>query len=100
MWYTSFMAHKRNGHPQIGFAVTVGARGRIVLPAALRSKLRIRTGHELLLSLDESGAVTLRSLGDEVDRAMGMCAHLKRGRSMTRELIRERRLEAKKEGRK
>lgn len=83
------------------FHVNVTDRGRIVLPAEIREKLKIKDGDRVALILEDDGAVSLLTQDVALDKLQGMFKHLARpGRLESDELIKERRREAKKEERK
>ena len=83
------------------FHVTVTGRGRLVLPADLREKLKIHDGDSVALTLHEDGLVTLQTREVALRRLRGMFKHLaKPGRLESDELIKERRREARREDRK
>lgn len=96
-WYDTSMAHTRHETLEERFSVTVGARGRVVLPAALRERLGLREGDRLVLTLQADGTVKMVSLKEAVRRARGMFAHIAPGRGLVDELIAERREEARRE---
>ena len=96
MWYTKRMTHKNNG-ASAQFSVTVGDRGRLVLPAALRALLHISRNDRVVLTLERDGSVRLSASRDKIDSAMGMYARLAHGRDPVAELIRERRRAARAE---
>jgi AbrB family looped-hinge helix DNA binding protein len=79
------------------FPVTLGERGRLVLPARLRKRLNLHQGDRVLLSLDANGAVRLVSAREVARRSRGMFADLAPERSLVDELIAERHAEAAKE---
>jgi AbrB family looped-hinge helix DNA binding protein len=79
--------------PPERYAVTLGDRGRLVLPASLRRELGIRTGDRLILSVQEDGSVRLMSARQLAAGAKGMFKDLAPGRSLADELIAERRAE-------
>ncbi len=71
--------------------------GRLVIPARHRKALGLKTGDEVLLRLVD-GELRILSQAEAVRRAQAMVKkHVKRGRSLVDELLRERRLEAKRE---
>jgi AbrB family looped-hinge helix DNA binding protein len=77
------------------YETQLGARGRIVLPADLRSRHGWQEGERLRLVEEEDGTVRLLSAEEALDRVMGMYAHLvPPGVSVVDELIAERRAEA------
>jgi AbrB family looped-hinge helix DNA binding protein len=80
------------------YHVTVTDRGRLVLPAEIREKLKIRDGDRVSLTLEDDGRVTLQTLDVAIRRLRGMFKHLARpGRLESDELIKERRREARRE---
>ena len=82
------------------FHVTVSDRGRLVLQAEIREKLKIRDGDPVALTLEDDGLVTLQTREVALQRFTGMFKHLaKPGRLASDELIAERRREARKEDR-
>lgn len=78
--------------------VTVGDRGRLVLPAAVRAELGLKSGSRMLVSAEEDGSVRLRPYRSVADRGRGMLAALvPDGVSLVDELLAERRREAARE---
>jgi AbrB family looped-hinge helix DNA binding protein len=68
--------------------------GRVVIPVAIRERLGLKDGTELVLSVDEEG-IRLRPLGLAIERAQDYFSALGPSDSLaSEELIRERRLEA------
>lgn len=96
MWYTRRMTSKSNGLTK-QFSVTVGDRGRLVLPAALRTQLHLERNDRVLLTLERDGSVRLSASRGKIDSAVGMYAHIARGRDPVAELLRERRKEVRDE---
>ena len=85
------MAHKR-------FIAHVGERGRVVLPAEVRQRLRINRGDLLALDLDENeGTLQVRTAGDVAQAARGLLSDLAPGADLTAELIEDRREEAERD---
>ena len=75
----------------------VGAGGRIVLPAAYREALGLKTGDDVLIVLDEDG-VRVLTPRQAVARAQALVRrYVPSGKSMAGELIAERRKQAKRE---
>lgn len=80
------------------YRAKINEEGRMVIPAACRKRLGLQAGQEVLLTLNEEGVQlttfdrALRHFQDEVSRLVGP------GRSLSAELIAERRAEAAKEG--
>ena len=80
--------------------VVVGDRGRLVLPADVRSRLGIEAGTRMLLSTERDGSLRLRPYRAVADQNRGLLADLASGASMVDELLAERRREAASEDRK
>jgi AbrB family looped-hinge helix DNA binding protein len=69
--------------------------GRIVIPAAFRKALGIKTGDEVLITL-ENDEIKVISSRQAVARAQALIrSYIPEGRSLSDELIRERRNESK-----
>jgi len=81
---------------QIFHSKLTGA-GRIVIPVAVRERLGLKDGTELVLSVNEEG-ICLRPLELAIERAQDYFSSLGPSDSLaSEELIRERREEAKEE---
>jgi len=88
------------GRPQpLGFKVTVADRGRMVLPAEVRERLRIKAGDWLTLILEPDGVIRMLTGEVYAQSLRGMFKHIAPGRSLTDELIAERRRDAANEER-
>jgi AbrB family looped-hinge helix DNA binding protein len=75
--------------------IAVDDRGRVVLPASVRSELGLKPGTRLLLSTDEEGSLRLRPYRAVADACLGIFSDLAPdGVSLADELIAERRAEA------
>lgn len=72
---------------------TYGDRGRIVLPAAVRSEVDWAPGTRLLVTTDDDGSVHLRPYRAAADALQGMFAGLPGG-SLADDLSADRRAEA------
>jgi AbrB family looped-hinge helix DNA binding protein len=80
--------------------VVVGDRGRLVLPADVRSELGIEAGARMLLSTERDGSLRLRPYRSVADQGRGLLADLAPAEaSMVDELLEERRHEAAREDR-
>jgi AbrB family looped-hinge helix DNA binding protein len=90
MWYISIMAHADQ------YRVRLGDRGRLVLPAELRRKAGLREGDELV-ALFDGGVVHLATRRQLARAGRGMFAEVAPGRDLVRELLTERREEARSE---
>src|SRR5438876_8855751 len=82
----------------VGFRVTIADRGRMVLPAEVRERLKIKDGDWLTLILEPDGVIKMltgRVWTDTFLKIMRHAArHIPRGRRVSDELIAERRREA------
>jgi AbrB family looped-hinge helix DNA binding protein len=85
-WYDLLMSRSEQ--------VTVGDRGRVVLPASIRTELGLKAGTRMLATTEEDGSVRLQPYRTIAARARGMFADLAPGVSLADELIAERRAEA------
>lgn len=74
--------------------------GRVLIPVSLRKELGFQPGETLTLRIDESGLHIQSRRQAILKMRKNMKKHIKPGRSMSDELIAERRLEAKREQRK
>ncbi len=74
--------------------VTIGDRGRLVLPSSVRSVLGLTPGTRMLLSTEPDGSLRLRPYRAVADESRGRFAHLAAAGSLVDELIAERRAEA------
>lgn len=77
--------------------VVVGDRGRLVLPASVRSALGLTPGTRMLLSTEDDGSLRLRPYRAVADESRGLFADLAEGSSLVDELLAERRAEAEQE---
>jgi AbrB family looped-hinge helix DNA binding protein len=76
--------------------VTVGDRGRLVLPSAVRRELDLKPGTQMLLSTEGDGSLRLRPYRAVAEQSRGLLRDLSGG-SMVDELLAERRAEAARE---
>jgi AbrB family looped-hinge helix DNA binding protein len=75
----------------------MGANGRVVIPSEVREALRLKRGQPLIVVVDD-GKILLLTVPEAIRRAQDMVRkYVKPGRSMVKELIRERREEARRE---
>ena len=73
---------------------TIREGGRLVIPAAYRKALGLKPGDEVLLTL-EDGEIRVVSTRQAVTRAQTLVRrYIPKGRSLSEELIKERREEA------
>jgi AbrB family looped-hinge helix DNA binding protein len=88
-WYNLPMSHRAQ--------VTIGDRGRLVLPSSIRTALGLKPGSRLLLSTEEDGSLRLRPYRAVADQSRGLFAELSQTGSLVDELLAERRAEAERE---
>ena len=75
-------------------ATHVGQGGRVVIPAEYRKMLGLGTGDEVILVLEDR-EVRLMTPAKAIERAQAIVrSHVPKGRSLSEELIKERREEA------
>ena len=84
------MAHILNSR----FSLNLGDRGRVVLPAEIRSKMGLTQGDRLLGTLEPDGSLRLTPYGTVAEAGVGMFAGVSPERRLTDELAAERRREA------
>jgi AbrB family looped-hinge helix DNA binding protein len=79
------------------FKSKIGQSGRVVIPGEYRRKLGLRSGDEIILHLDEEG-LHLYTPAQAVARAQALARrYVPEGRSLSDELISERREETARE---
>ena len=79
------------------FKTKMGQGGRVVIPGAYRRRLGLRSGDEIILHLDDEG-LHLYTPAQAVARAQALVRrYVPEGRSLSDELISERREEAVRE---
>ena len=93
VWYIRGMDHTEH------FSVSLGVRGRLVLPDRLRRRLDLQPGDRLNITVDEEGGFRVVSARELARRFRGVLRDLAPGRSLVDELIAERREEARREDR-
>jgi AbrB family looped-hinge helix DNA binding protein len=82
------------------YHVTVTDRGRLVLPAEVRTRLNIRDGDRVAVTIEEDGTITVITREVAIRQLRGMFKRPgRRGRLASEELIAERRREARKDDR-
>jgi AbrB family looped-hinge helix DNA binding protein len=79
------------------YAIELGDRGRLVLPAEVRRRLGLEEGDRLILTVEADGDLRLVSLRDQVRRLRGLLRDVAPDRDLASELIAERREEGKRE---
>jgi AbrB family looped-hinge helix DNA binding protein len=98
LWDNLYMAHKNPKPSQTeNYALQLGERGRVVLPAPVRKRLKLSPGDRLVLIVNKSGDMRLASLKRQIEKGMGMFADIAPERILSEELIAERREEARRE---
>jgi len=91
------VAHDAHVTATTQYCLHLGARGRVVLPAAVRERLELREGDRLVLVVEPDGTMRLAPLRRQVQRLQGAYAHVAPGASLADELIAARRREAARE---
>lgn len=71
--------------------VTIGDRGRLVLPSSIRSALGLKPGTRMLLSTETDGSLRLRPYRAVADLSRGLFAEVAADGSLVDQLIAERR---------
>lgn len=80
-----------------GIRTRIGQNGRLVIPADYRRTLGIKTGDEVVLLLRD-GEVRMLTRAAAIKEAQALVrGHVSRNRSLSDELIRDRRAEAARE---
>ena len=92
------MSTKPDSSHTNNYPIVLGDRGRMVLPAPVRARLGLRTGDRFLARVEEDGSVRLVSYRQVAEAGRGLYAGHAAGRSLSDELIAERRAEAAREG--
>ena len=70
------MAHRNIEAHNRKYALHVGVRGRIVLPAGVRKQAGIKEGDSLLLTVEEDGSLRLIDARQVAQQACGMFQHV------------------------
>jgi AbrB family looped-hinge helix DNA binding protein len=74
----------------------IGPQGRAVIPASIRKELGLRTGDTVAVRV-EGGRVVIESRKAVLERLLHTFDHVPKTRSLSRELLAERRREARRE---
>lgn len=91
MWYIVGMSHPAS------YRVQIGDRGRMVLPAEVRKRLKLGPGDEVLVTEQSDGSLRLLSAQQVVRETRGLYRVRSGKRSLVDELIADRRAEARRE---
>ena len=67
--------------------VTIGDRGRVVLPASIRNELKLKAGTRMLATTEEDGSVRLQPYRAIAARARGMFAEMWRKQQDREEIV-------------
>jgi AbrB family looped-hinge helix DNA binding protein len=99
-WYATEMWNTKASERR--YALRLGGRGRIILPAPVRRRLALEEGDRLILSVEGDGSLRLESAREVAKRARGVLKELLpertlSDRSLAEELIAHRRAEASRE---
>ena len=79
------------------YIITLGERGRLVLPAPVRRRLDLHPGDRLIVTVEAQGDLRIVSAREQARHLFGIYHDLAPGRSLADELITERREEARRE---
>ncbi|MQA85238.1 MAG: AbrB family transcriptional regulator [Streptosporangiales bacterium] len=79
------------------YSAELGDRGRLVLPAAVRRRLKLAKGDRLLISFERDGSLRVESARAQAERLRGLLRDIEPDRRLSEELIAERRAEARDE---
>lgn len=78
------------------YHVTVDERGRVMLPAEIRERLKIRDGDRVAVSIEDDGSVSITTRKVALDQLQGMFKHLApKDHFASDDIIAERRREAR-----
>lgn len=77
--------------------VRVGRQGRLVIPVSLRRALRLGVGDTLVARVERGPRLVLEKRAAALERLQARVARLPEGVSLARELLSERRREARRE---
>ncbi|MFN8590425.1 MAG: AbrB/MazE/SpoVT family DNA-binding domain-containing protein [Thermomicrobiales bacterium] len=77
--------------------MAIGDRGRVVLPARLRDQLDLQPGDRLIIIVDPEGGFRAVTAREQAKRLYGLYRDVAPARSLSDELIAERRAEARRE---
>lgn len=82
------------------YHVTVDERGRVMLPAEVREKLKVRNGDRVAVSLEADGTIEIETRDVAIRKMRGMFKHLApKDHFASDDLIAERRRQARTEDR-
>lgn len=79
------------------YAVQIGAKGRLLLPAVVRNRMNLKEGDRLVLTVEDDGSLRLVSLRQQAKKLRGYLKTTQPERVISDELIQERREEAESE---
>jgi AbrB family looped-hinge helix DNA binding protein len=90
------MANKKTEPPE-QYTIRAGERGRLVLPVALRKRIGLQEGDQVVITVEGDSSLRLIGLSQQIQKAQGLFKDIAPGISLADELIQERRLEASQE---
>jgi AbrB family looped-hinge helix DNA binding protein len=76
------------------YTIRAGERGRLVLPVALRKRIGLQEGDQVVITVEGDNSLRLIGLSQQIQKAQGLFKDIAPGISLADELIQERRLEA------
>jgi AbrB family looped-hinge helix DNA binding protein len=78
-----------------GIRTSIGEGGRVVLPASYRRALGVSVGDQVVMTLEDDG-LRITTLAKAVKRSQAVVRrYVKKGRSLSGELLRQRQREAR-----
>lgn len=80
-----------SGTSHQAYAVPMGAKGRILLPVKVRSRMNLKEGDRLVLTIEADRSLRLVSLHQQAQKLRGCLKDVQPERSLSEELIQDRR---------
>lgn len=79
------------------YTLTIGVKGRLILPVALRAQIPLHEGDKVILRVKPDGIIELERLYERATRCQGIFAHVAPDEILVQELLEERRVDGEKE---
>lgn len=86
-----------NERPRHQYTIRVDDRGRFVVPAAVRQELGLKDGDRFVLRVEADGGLLLTNMREQLRKMQGELMGHAPGRSLSEELLADRRREAESE---
>lgn len=77
--------------------ITIGERGRVVLPASIRAALGLKPGTRMLITTEDDGSLRMRPYRAVADANLGLFVDVAKEGSLVDELLAARRADAARE---